>query len=163
MTAAEPEAEGETPAETSSHSIAASSDPDPSKTTETDVPASEDQDESSTIAAALNSAKDTVSTQAANVAESIAGSAETAKHAVGDAAAAAGLGFAPRGQEEGGSSALPPGGKFTGGRSSVPTTTLYVGNLYFDVTEEDLRRELERFGTVMSIKIIYDGRGLSKG
>lgn len=162
MTAAEPEAEGATPAETSSHSIAASSDPDPSKTTETDVPASEDQEESSTIAAALNSVKDTVSTQAANVAESITGSAETAKHAVGGAAAAAGLGYAPQGREEGGSGASYPG-KVTGGRSAIPTTTLYIGNLYFDVTEEDLRRELERFGTVMSVKIIYDGRGLSKG
>lgn len=162
MATANPEAEDATPAEHSSHSIAASSDPNPSTTTETDVPSSADQEDSSTIAAALKSAKDTASAQAANTAESIVGSAESAKQAVADAAAAAGLGFAPKGQEESGES-LPDRGRGRLGRSTEPSTTVYIGNLYFDVTEEDLRREMERFGTVMTIKIIYDGRGLSKG
>lgn len=89
------------------------------------------------------------------------GSAESAKQAVADTAAAAGVGFAQKGREE--SDANLQGARGTGGRSSVPSTTVYVGNLYFDVSEEDLRREMERFGTVMNIKIIYDGRGLSKG
>jgi len=44
-----------------------------------------------------------------------------------------------------------------------PSNTVYVGNLFFDVTEEDLKREFSRFGTVDNVRIIYDGRGLSKG
>ena len=40
---------------------------------------------------------------------------------------------------------------------------LYVGNLFFDVTEDDLRREFARHGTVTNVKVVYDNRGLSKG
>lgn len=45
----------------------------------------------------------------------------------------------------------------------LPAKTLYVGNLFFDVTAEDLRKEMERFGTVTDIRIVMDNRGLSKG
>ena len=41
--------------------------------------------------------------------------------------------------------------------------TLYVGNLFFDVKEEDLKREFAKAGNVVNVKIIYDQRGLSKG
>ncbi|EXJ78359.1 hypothetical protein A1O3_09520 [Capronia epimyces CBS 606.96] len=41
--------------------------------------------------------------------------------------------------------------------------TLYIGNLFFDVTETDLVKEFARFGTVTSCKIVRDPRGLSKG
>ncbi|KAL2436353.1 hypothetical protein ABEF95_008866 [Exophiala dermatitidis] len=41
--------------------------------------------------------------------------------------------------------------------------TLYVGNLFFDVTETDLVKEMARFGTVTRCKIVRDTRGLSKG
>jgi len=41
--------------------------------------------------------------------------------------------------------------------------TLYIGNLFFDVTETDLIKEFTRFGTVTSAKVIRDARGLSKG
>jgi nucleolin len=41
--------------------------------------------------------------------------------------------------------------------------SLYVGNLFFDVTETDLVREFARFGTVNKVKIVRDPRGLSKG
>lgn len=60
-------------------------------------------------------------------------------------------------------------GPATGGfatRAQAPTQpgkNLYIGNLFFDVTEEDLRREFSKHGTVSSTKIIYDSRGLSKG
>ena len=40
---------------------------------------------------------------------------------------------------------------------------LYIGNLFFDVTEEDLRREFGKHGNVEQAKIVYDNRGLSKG
>ncbi|KAJ9646593.1 hypothetical protein H2199_002642 [Coniosporium tulheliwenetii] len=40
---------------------------------------------------------------------------------------------------------------------------LYVGNLFFEVSEEQLEREFSRFGPVTKTRIIYDNRGLSKG
>lgn len=49
-------------------------------------------------------------------------------------------------------------------RESVPpSTTLYVGNLFFDVAESDVQREFEKAGEVVTVRIIKDGRGLSKG
>lgn len=44
-----------------------------------------------------------------------------------------------------------------------PSSSLYVGNLYFEVAEGTLRKEFERFGKIKSVKILYDARGLSKG
>ena len=44
-----------------------------------------------------------------------------------------------------------------------PSTTVYVGNLYFDVRSEDLKKEFERAGPVVEAKVIMDHRGLSKG
>ena len=43
------------------------------------------------------------------------------------------------------------------------STTVYIGNLFFDVTAEDLKNEFSRAGNVDTAKIIYDTRGLSKG
>ena len=41
---------------------------------------------------------------------------------------------------------------------------LYVGNLSFKTTEDDLRREFEKFGTVGQVDIITDREsGRSKG
>ncbi|CAI7590328.1 unnamed protein product [Penicillium glandicola] len=45
----------------------------------------------------------------------------------------------------------------------VPKTTLYVGNLFFDVTAEDLRKQFEQYGAVENALIVHDARGLSKG
>lgn len=45
----------------------------------------------------------------------------------------------------------------------TPKPSIYVGNLFFDVTEGDLEKEFARFGTVKSIRLIKDVRGLSKG
>lgn len=49
------------------------------------------------------------------------------------------------------------------GPNAAPSTTLYIGNLYFEVTEAGLRKEFGKYGNVSSVKIVYDGRGLSKG
>lgn len=46
---------------------------------------------------------------------------------------------------------------------SVPKESVYVGNLFFDVTAEDLKERMSEYGVVVNTKIIYDGRGLSKG
>jgi len=44
-----------------------------------------------------------------------------------------------------------------------PSNNLYVGNLYFEVSEDTLKQEFEKYGALERVKIIYDGRGLSKG
>ena len=44
-----------------------------------------------------------------------------------------------------------------------PSDTVYVGNLFFDVRAEDLKKEFSRAGEVLDAKIITDARGLSKG
>ncbi|KAL9029010.1 MAG: hypothetical protein Q9196_002702 [Gyalolechia fulgens] len=44
-----------------------------------------------------------------------------------------------------------------------PNETVYVGNLFFDVREEDLKREFQKIGPVETVKLIVDNRGLSKG
>ena len=47
--------------------------------------------------------------------------------------------------------------------AATPSPTVYVGNLFFDVREDDLRREFESCGTIESAKVVMDSRGLSKG
>ncbi|KAJ5766224.1 uncharacterized protein N7511_003840 [Penicillium nucicola] len=44
-----------------------------------------------------------------------------------------------------------------------PRTTVYVGNLFFDVTAEDLRTQFEKYGVVENAVLVHDSRGLSKG
>lgn len=48
-------------------------------------------------------------------------------------------------------------------RSTVPNKTVYVGNLYYEVTSEQLKRVFNRFGEVESVRLVYDNRGLSRG
>jgi hypothetical protein len=44
-----------------------------------------------------------------------------------------------------------------------PKPCIYIGNLFFDITEEDLSKEMARFGQVTSVRLMRDSRGLSKG
>lgn len=44
-----------------------------------------------------------------------------------------------------------------------PKPTIYVGNLFFDVTENDLIKEFQRFGPIKKTRLVRDSRGLSKG
>ncbi|KAF1833057.1 RNA binding domain-containing protein [Decorospora gaudefroyi] len=48
-------------------------------------------------------------------------------------------------------------------RNVAPHKTLYIGNLYYEVTADQLNRVFSRFGEVESVKIVYDNRGLSRG
>jgi len=41
--------------------------------------------------------------------------------------------------------------------------TLYIGNLYYEVTADQLTKVFSRFGEVENVKIVYDNRGLSRG
>ncbi|KAK2741902.1 hypothetical protein FQN57_005461 [Myotisia sp. PD_48] len=45
----------------------------------------------------------------------------------------------------------------------TPKDTVYVGNLFFDVTAQDLKTLSAEFGEVVTSRVIYDGRGLSRG
>ncbi|KAB8238504.1 hypothetical protein ETB97_001096 [Aspergillus alliaceus] len=44
-----------------------------------------------------------------------------------------------------------------------PKETVYVGNLFYDVTAEDLRKQMEKYGVVEHVYVTFDNRGLSKG
>ncbi|PYH81692.1 RNA-binding domain-containing protein [Aspergillus uvarum CBS 121591] len=44
-----------------------------------------------------------------------------------------------------------------------PKTTIFVGNLFYDVTSDDLRRFFTKFGDVQRVNLIHDQRGISKG
>ena len=44
-----------------------------------------------------------------------------------------------------------------------PNNSIYVGNLYYEVTADQLKRIMTRFGEVESVRIIYDNRGISRG
>jgi RNA recognition motif-containing protein len=48
-------------------------------------------------------------------------------------------------------------------RNTTPNKMLYIGNLYYEVTAEQLKRVFSKFGDVESTKIVYDNRGLSRG
>lgn len=146
MTQSEPEADGATEAQHGDNSIAASADANSSSPAE--------QAEEHTAASNVDSATERATEQASSAADSVKSAAQTAGEAVTGAAqslsAAAGLG-----------SQIPGAGRDTlGGETSK---TVYVGNLFFDVRNEDLKKEFERAGPVIDARIIMDQRGLSKG
>ena len=96
------------------------------------------------MSSAISSAADSITTGASRIRERVADAASAFGASAGAASAIAGS---------------------TRAKSHTPESehTLYVGNLFFDVTEDALQREMERFGTINSVRIISDGRGLSKG
>lgn len=54
-------------------------------------------------------------------------------------------------------------GRYDSNTPPVPNNTLYVGNLYYEVTQEQLERIFSRFGALESAAIVMDNRGLSRG
>jgi len=51
-------------------------------------------------------------------------------------------------------------GSFT---APQPSKILYIGNLYFEATAEQLEEEFRQFGPIINVKIATDPKGLSKG
>lgn len=100
----------------------------------------------STINAAFESVKETFS----NATERVAETTRSATGMGGDRSASTG------GRSD-------YGGGSKSGAVVEPKSTIYVGNLFFDVTENDLVKELTRFGTITKCRLIRDSRGLSKG
>lgn len=44
-----------------------------------------------------------------------------------------------------------------------PSETIFVGNLYFDATAQELQQAFEEFGEIANTKIVYDHTGVSRG
>ena len=142
-TQSEPAADRETEAQHGDNSIAASSESQvPTSTSEHDsaeiTGAAKEQE--SSLADSAKSAASAVADQASNAASQVAAAASSA---VGSASSAASYSAEAAG--------------------STNTKTVYVGNLFFDVKDDDLKKEFTKAGPIISSKIIHDQRGLSKG
>ncbi|KAJ0414274.1 hypothetical protein BJY00DRAFT_295395 [Aspergillus carlsbadensis] len=48
-------------------------------------------------------------------------------------------------------------------KQSEPRETVFLGNLFYDLTAEDLKKYMSKFGVVHAVNVIYDDRGISKG
>ena len=44
-----------------------------------------------------------------------------------------------------------------------PNVSLYVGNLYFSISESDLSKHMSQFGPVKGVRLVFDARGMSRG
>ena len=49
------------------------------------------------------------------------------------------------------------------GEETTPKETVYIANLYYDVTPDNIRTQMEKFGAVENVSLILDSKGLSKG
>ncbi|TGO07088.1 hypothetical protein BTUL_0333g00020 [Botrytis tulipae] len=100
-----------------------------------------DAQEEGAVRSAINSAAETVSEYASEAKETVA-------QATGFGSRNVGFGSRDRNAD----------------RPSIePNNGVYVGNLLFDITEEDLKKEFEHFGTITDVRVTRDARGLSKG
>jgi hypothetical protein len=57
----------------------------------------------------------------------------------------------------------PPSTSASFGGQPAPNSTLYVGNIFFEVSEQSLEDYFTRYGAIKKTRIVYDARGLSKG
>ena len=154
-TQAEPEADGATEAQHGENSIAASADADADTNAPEPATQHEEAAAQSTTQSATESARDQASSAGSQVADAARTATETVKGAAENLAAAAG--FGP------GASQVGSRTEGRGGMEGEPSKTVYVGNLFFDVRSDDLKREFSRAGEINDVKIIMDQRGLSKG
>ena len=153
----EPEADGGSEAKHGDKPIVTSTDADADELNLESATQSEETSASSAIRSAAESAKENAAAAASQVSDAAQTATESVTGAAQSLGAAAGFGT-PRNPEN-------PGGS-RGNRPAMegePSATVYVGNLYFDVRAEDLKKEFERAGPVVESKVIMDHRGLSKG
>ncbi|KAF2146624.1 uncharacterized protein K452DRAFT_314871 [Aplosporella prunicola CBS 121167] len=52
---------------------------------------------------------------------------------------------------------------FSNASPEESSTTLYIGNLFYEVKEDSLRQEFQRFGTIAKTTVARDPSGLSRG
>lgn len=129
---------------------------------EENSPSSVDSQDQSTISSAIESAAESASTYAHDATESLTENATAAKDSVVDSAqgmaAAGGMGFAPQGDRR------RRDDRPAQARAELtPTSSIYIGNLLFEITPADLEREFKQFGVIEKCVIASDNRGLSKG
>ncbi|KAK2804762.1 hypothetical protein FQN51_001403 [Onygenales sp. PD_10] len=48
-------------------------------------------------------------------------------------------------------------------RDLPPSETVYVGNLFFELSADELKQDMAEFGNVEAARIVYDNRGMSRG
>ena len=114
------------------------------QTESSSAPALADTEEQSTIASAVSSTAETVERRAAGAFDAATQTTEAT-----DAAANSTFAFERRSK--------------TFDSTNTPNTTLYIGNLFFEVTDDQLKKVFSRFGAVTKSSIVYDNRGLSRG
>ena len=136
-TQSEPSADRETDAQNGDNSIAASS--------ETQAPEYDELQEAVESPTPVEDQSSSLADSARSTASAVANKVSDAASQVGAAASSA----------VGADSAKPKANDYT--------KSIYVGNLFFDVKENDLRQEFSKAGNVVSAKVIHDHRGLSKG
>ena len=137
-TQSEPVADGATETQHGENSTAASADPD----ADANAPMPTELDE------AASSAESATERATASVKSAAQTASETVTGATQSLADVAGM-----------------GSQTSGAGSDAPKTSnvVYVGNLFFDVKEEDLQQEFSKAGRVVNTRLIKDARGMSKG
>lgn len=118
---------------------------------ESHASSSADADDQSSLMDAISSAASQTSSASSYVAESVSSGAAAAASAVGMGGSDSTSMF-----ERGGASA-------DGASGARPNKAVYLGNLYFSVTEEEITSTFSEYGEILNVKIVYDRRGLSRG
>ncbi|KAF2662866.1 RNA-binding domain-containing protein [Lophiostoma macrostomum CBS 122681] len=98
----------------------------------------------------------------APVEENLTPAQEAAQSSPTDASGAAGvdaLDAAARGDSRG----RIAGRRLEALKPAPPSKVVYVGNLYYEVTEDQLKRVFSRFGAIESVRVVFDNRGMSRG
>lgn len=116
------------------------------------APKATDAEDQSAVASAIKTATQSVKTTAADAAETVSQVTENARTTISEAAGAAANAMGRGAESAEHSSRIQPS-----------PSTLYVGNLFYEVKEEQLKRLFGKFGPVARCHIVSDIRGLSKG
>ena len=118
---------------------------------ESQASSSANGDDQSSLMDAFSSAASQASSATSYVAESVSSGAAAAASAVG-----------MRGRDS--TSTFERGSASADGASGArPNKAVYLGNLYFSVTEEEITSTFSEYGEIENVKIVYDRRGLSRG
>ena len=140
-TQSEPVADGATETQHGENSIAASADPDADAKAPTSAENVEQSEATSSAKSATERATDSMNSAAQTASETVSSTTQTLADVAGLGSQASDADFdAPK-----------------------TSNVIYVGNLFFDVKEEDLQTEFAKAGRVVNVKIVADARGLSKG
>ena len=160
-TQSEPEADGATEASQGNNSIAASADTGSSH----GISAAEQQEPTGSSSSTVEDASKKASQTTSSAARTVSQTASSAAGQVGQATRSARDSVVGAARDVGAAAGLGSGNPRNeiGSAAGEPSKTVYVGNLFFDVRGEDLKKEFERAGPVANTKVIMDQRGLSKG